>query len=424
MLDSPETSGLKWLFLDMNSFFASVEQQENPRLRGKPIAVVPMMSDGTCAIAASYEAKKCGIKTGTKIYEAKRMCPGLICVPASHNIYVDYHHRVLDEVIKHTPIDKVWSIDELSSRLPPNKRNIEAVTGVAQRIKAGLRENLGDCITASIGIAPNGYLGKVASDMKKPDGLVILKPEDLPGRLFDLGLRDFPGINVRMEERLRKCGITSVSQFWHLSPKQARRVWGSVEGEKFWYNLHGYDVPVAETNRSMVGHSRILDMDLRSPAKARLVARRLTVKAATRLRRMEFYATSFDLSVRGEDHTGWAAGVQLSPSQDNFAFLHLLEELWGAMMAEFKPQRLKKVSVTLHGLRKREDITPDLFETSSLAHQKTQKRRDALSQLMDSINKKYGAESIQLGVSPQTKAGYVGTKIAFSRIPDLAEFHE
>src|SRR5579871_2157339 len=88
----------RWLYIDFNSYFASVEQQLQPRLRGKPVAVVPVATDSTCAIAASYEAKAYGVKTGTPIYEAKKMCPGLICVLAQHERYVDYHHRILDEV--------------------------------------------------------------------------------------------------------------------------------------------------------------------------------------------------------------------------------------------------------------------------------------------------------------------------------------
>lgn len=423
-LPAPEETGLSWLFLDLNSYFASVEQQDNPRLRGRPVAVVPMMTDGTCAIAASAEAKKYGIKTGTKIYEAKRMCPDLVCVLARHDAYVAYHEKVLSEVIKHTPIDKVWSIDELSSRLPPNKRNRDAAVAVAQRIKQGLRDNVGEYIKASIGIAPNGFLAKVATDMQKPDGLVVLEPAALEEKICALALRDFPGINVRMEERLRKAGITSTRQFWNLSPKHARRAWGSVEGEKFWYNMHGFHVPVQETNRSMVGHSRILDLDLRSPDRARLIARRLTVKAATRLRRMELYATQFDLSARTEDHEGWSAGVQLSPCQDNFAFLQTLDTLWDAMMKQLRPHRLKKVSVTMHGLCARQDITPDLFDFSSPERQKVAQKNDALSALMDSINRKYGSDSIRIGPVPKTQAGHVGTKIAFNRIPDMAEFHE
>ncbi len=422
---SPPTP-YKWLFLDLNSYFASVEQQVNPRLRGRPIAIVPTNTDSTCAIAASYEAKKYGIKTGTRIFDAKRLCPDLICVPAHHDLYVTYHHKIIAEVIRHTPINKIWSIDEMSSRLPPSKQTREGASTVAQRIKDGLRQNVGPAITCSIGIAPNGYLAKLATNMMKPDGLVILDEDNLPNRLFDLRLTDLVGINVRMEERLHKSGIRSVAQFYHLSPKHARAVWGSVDGEKFWYRLHGYDIPDLETNRSMVGHSRVLDPELRKPEQARLVARRLTIKAATRLRRMEMFSTHFDLSVRSDEGDGvrFAAGVTLPPSQDNFAFLRALDDLWAAMTVQLKPWKIKKVSVSLHGLCERTDITPDLFDQSSDAYCALQGRHEKLSGVMDVINRKYGAESIRLGVSPKTQSGYVGTKIAFSRIPDEAEFHE
>lgn len=419
------TGSLKWLFLDLNSYFASVEQQENPALRGKPVAVVPMMTDSTCAIAASYEAKRFGVKTGTGIREARQRCPDLRCVLARHDKYVTYHHRIIAEVIKHTPINKVCSVDELSSLLPPNKRNRDAATALARRIKDGIWNNVGKAINCSIGFAPNAFLAKVATDMEKPNGLVILDPQELPGRLFELALTDLPGINVAMEARLRKGGIRTVEQFWNLSPKHARHIWGSVGGERFWYNLHGYEIPDLETNRSMVGHSRILDPELRTPDQARLVARRLTIKAATRLRRMEMYATAFDLSVRdGDGIERWSAGVTISPSHDNFTFLRALDDLWQAMMGMLRPWKIKKVSVTMTGLCERQQITPDLFDTSSDAFQALQKRHDALSNLMDQINSRYGTESIRLGVSPRTSAGFVGTKIAFNRIPDEAEFHE
>lgn len=428
----PETQ-LKWLFLDLNSYFASVEQQENPALRGRPVAVVPMDTDGTCAIAASYEAKAYGVKTGTKIYEAKRMCPGLKCVLAKHDLYVDYHHRVIDEVIRHVPIDKIWSIDELSSRLPQRQRNAAEATAVARRIKDGLRQNVGEAITCSIGLAPNSFLAKVASDMQKPDGLTILEPGALPGRLFDLKLTDLPGINIRMEERLRRAGIRTVEQFWNIAPKHARAIWGSVGGERFWYNLHGYEIPDQATKTSMVGHSRVLDTALRPPDMARQVARRLTIKAASRLRRNEFYATCFALSARTTDGRRWAAEAKLSPVQDNFAFLRALEGMWHGMLWDLKNNSpppggdkflLKKISVTMTGLCRREEITPDLFDTGSEAHQKLQRRNDNLSAVIDGLNSKYGPETVQLGISPKTRAGYVGTKIAFARIPDKAEFRE
>lgn len=418
-------TSFKWLFLDLNCYFASVEQQANPALRGRPVAVVPMDTDSTCAIAASREAKKFGVRTGTKIHDARRLCPGLICVLARHDLYVEYHHRIIAEVVRHTPINKIWSVDELSSRLPPGKQTREAATAVALRIKAGLRERLGDCITCSIGLAPNSFLGKVGSDMQKPDGLVLLEAETMTEKLFRLDLTDLPGINVNMQARLHRAGIRTVEQFWNLDPKHARRIWGSVGGERFWYNLHGYEIPDPETSRSMVGHSRILDPELRSPEKAHLVARRLTVKAATRLRRMELYAGAFDLSVRTTDDGGrWSAGINLDPAQDNFAFLSALDHLWASMLRGLRPWQLRKVSITMTDLCTRQDITPDLFTMASPERQTRIIKNEKLSFLMDTLNRKYGSETIRLGISPQTRAGYVGTKIAFNRIPDEAEFHE
>lgn len=420
-----ELTPINWLFLDLNSYFASIEQQENPSLRGQPVAVVPMMADGTCAIAASYEAKKYGIRTGTKIYEAKKLCPNLKLVLARHDKYVEYHHRIIEEVALHTPINKVWSIDELSSRLPPNKRNREAATALATRIREGIWKNIGDAINCSIGFAPNGYLAKVATNMMKPNGLVFLEKDSLPGPLFDLNLRAFPGIGHNMEINLRERGITTTEQFWNLSPKQARKIWGSVEGEKFWYNLHGFEVPVKdETNRTIIGHSRILEPELRPPSVAKLVARRLVIKAAARLRRYDLYATSFDVSFRSADGQGWSAATKLSPSQDNFAFLKSFDDLWDGLMKTYRPALLKKISINMSGLCERQQITPDLFDRASPAHEKLQKKNEKLSGVMDLLNEKFGKESVTLGISPQTQAGFVGTKIAFSRIPDIAEFHE
>lgn len=420
-----QIGSLKWLFLDLNSYFASVEQQENPALRGKPVAVVPMDTPHTCAIAASYEAKAYGVKTGTIIRDAKKMCPALRCVLARHNVYVDYHHRILDEVIKHVPINKVWSVDELSSRLPPRFHdNEDEIAKTVRKLKDGVARNVGEAIKFSVGIAPNSFLAKVATDMQKPDGFVILRPDDLPGPLFDLKLTDFPGINVNMLRRLNNAGVHSVEDLWNVSPKHARKIWGSVSGEKFWYNLRGFEIPEQQTKTSMLGHSRVLDPELRKPAPARLVARRLTIKAATRLRRQDFYATRFCLSARILDGPKWSAELQTSPSQDNFTFLNMLDDLWAAMIAGYNPHKLKKIAVTFHGLCKSGEITPDLFDASSQSYEKLQKKNDAISNAMDSLNRKYGAETVNVGVSPQTRAGYVGTKIAFSRIPDREEFYE
>lgn len=184
---------LRWLYVDFNSYFASVEQQLDPRLRGKPIAVIPVETESTCAIAASYEAKAFGIKTGTPVWEAKKLCPDLICVLGRHNHYVEFHERILDEIDKHIPVTKVCSIDEMACQLMKNEVTVARTTEIAQSIKAGIAKNIGEYVRCSIGVATSKYLAKVATDMKKPDGFTILQPDDLH-RLLELKLRDLPAL--------------------------------------------------------------------------------------------------------------------------------------------------------------------------------------------------------------------------------------
>ncbi len=414
----------KWLFVDMNGYFASCEVQERPELRGKPVAVVPMLTDYTVAIAANYVAKAYGVKTGTPILEAKQMCPDLRCILARHDVYVRYHHLVHDEVLKHVPISKVWSVDELSSRLPPGFRNRPEAEAVARRIKDGIRRNVGEALTCSIGIAPNSFLAKVATDMEKPDGLVVLDRSNLPDRVLALKLTDLPGISSGMERRLNDAGITSIEQFMRMPARQARMIWGSVLGERMWYRLHSYDVEDPPTKTRVKGHSRILEPNLRAPEAAWWMARKLTVKAAARLRREEFFATVFNLSVRDTEENRWQGAVKLAPAQDNFVFLEALDKLWQQMLTEFRLPKLLQASVDLRGLCRRQEITPDLFDTSSKAWQKIQAKRDAITAAMDTINRRFGADTVTLGIVPETQAGYVGTKISFTRIPEPEEFME
>eukprot|EP01037_Dinobryon_pediforme_P025324 gene25324-27431_t len=119
---------LRWLFLDLNSYFAAVEQQLAPELRGKPILVAPVHSDTTVAIAASIEAKRYGIRTGTPVWEAKRLCRELIVVPARHDKYVEFHEAIVAEIWKHIPVTKVCSIDEVACRLLDNENSVAAAT--------------------------------------------------------------------------------------------------------------------------------------------------------------------------------------------------------------------------------------------------------------------------------------------------------
>src|SRR5215813_4607764 len=159
---------LRYLFVDMNSFFASAEQQLEPRLRNRPMAVSPVEAETTCCIAASYEAKQYGIKCGTAVYEARRMCPGIPIVPARPELYIRIHDDLKTAVETCTPVERTMSIDEFSCRLSSDRREPEAALKLAGQVKKAIRR-VGECLRASIGIAPNQFLAKVAADMQKPD---------------------------------------------------------------------------------------------------------------------------------------------------------------------------------------------------------------------------------------------------------------
>jgi DNA polymerase-4 len=428
------TREFDWLFLDLNSYFASVEQQDNPKLRGKPVAVVPVETDHTCAIAASYEAKKFGIKTGTGIREARLKCPDLVCVLADHKKYVVYQDRILKEIDRHVPIEIVVSVDELACRLYGDWRTPEGAAALARRIKAGIAKNVGRCLTSSIGISTNRFLAKTASDMQKPDGLVLLHPEDLPQAILHLELHDLCGIGPNMEKRLWRAGIYTMADLWACAPKQLRAIWGSVAGERLWHKLRGVELPEEPTRRSMIGHSHVLAPEERSPEAAGTVIRRLLLKAASRLRDEGFYATQLDIGTRVENGPRLGLGTRLPPVRDSLALLDALAGLWSELTAQTGPCHFKKVSVTLHGLIPADELRQlELFgangqfagdATQTLAQQRRQEQRERLSAAMEEINKAFGRDSITLGTMPGDARGFTGAKVAFNRIPKLRDFAE
>ncbi len=188
-MNNAQAAPVQWLFLDLNGFFASCEQQEAPALRGKPVIVVQTLTDSAVAIAASYAAKASGIKTGTIVREARRLCPAVIPVQANHRLYSEYHERILKAVDTCLPVEKIMSIDEMACRLMGTERQVAVARELALKVKRALGEQVGECLTCSIGIAPNVFLGKVGSDLQKPDGLVVITHDDLPGILLGLEFR-------------------------------------------------------------------------------------------------------------------------------------------------------------------------------------------------------------------------------------------
>src|SRR6516225_4547583 len=381
MNTSTAENAVQWLFLDLNAFFASCEQQENPALRGQPVIVVQTLTDSAVAIAASYLAKSFGIKTGTLVRDARQLCPDVVPVQANHRLYTEYHERILKAVDTCLPVEKVCSIDEMACKLIGTDRQVEAARELALKVKRALREQVGECLTCSIGIAPNVFLGKVGSDLQKPDGLVVITKDDLPDILLRLQLQEIYGIGPRMEQRLHRAGIVNVEQLWGATPFQLRRVWGGVNGLLFHQMLHGVDIqPPASRYSKSIGHQHVLEPDLRTKKGALDFAQHLLTKAAERLRRVDYYywRLGVHLSWVG-DLGGWWDETDFHETRDTGFLLARLEEIW-RNVPRYKPL---SVGVVLLDLVPADQQQPDLFAADN-------QRRQKLSPLIDRINDRYG----------------------------------
>ncbi len=414
-------AGLNWLYVDMNSFFASCEAQDNPALRGKPLIVVPVKSDYTCAIAASYPAKDYGIKTGTQVKEAKALCPDLLIVEARPNRYVHYHHNIIEAVERVVPVDRVCSIDEVACRLMGPERTELAARALGYRIQRAILERVGGALTSSVGIGPSRLLAKTAADMHKPLGLTLLRQDELPGPLLALPLKDFPGIGPAMQRRLGEAGIYTTRHLWDLPPTRLRQIWGGIGGDNFWYALHGVDPPDIETIRNSISHSHVLGGALRPLDHARPVARRLVSKCGSRLRRMGYKCTGLHLSIRADKGTGRAqAQMSFGLTSDSFRLLEALDELWTVCVKKLNAPRIKKVSVTCLNMVP-VGAEPDLFGWT--AEQDEDERHMRLLSALDGLNQKFGKDAVSIGPRPIIHS-FVGAKIAFNRVPEVSEFRE
>lgn len=412
---------LRCLFVDFNSFFASVEQYDDPSLRGRPVGVVPVIAATTCCIAASVEAKQHGIGTGTLVWEAMEKYPGIEFVEARPARYVQLHHELMAVIADCIPHGKAESIDEVPCYLIGRERQRGNAEAIARTIKAKLADRYGSAIRCSIGIAPNKFLAKTASDMVKPDGLTVLEMDDLPRKLHALELRDFCGIGPSMEQRLHDAGIRTAQQLCAATREHLRAAWGSREGERFWMQLRGHDVPDRITQRGSIGHSHVLGPELRSFEGARSVLFKLLAKAAMRLRKDQFLASGLAIRIRfvGQDER-FERDLSFAPVDDTPSFLHLLGEQLAQLeqaieRGRWNPRRHPplSVAVTLVGLEQAGSVTGELME-------QRQRGRD-MSRVVDRINQKYGNNSVYFGAMQQALAQDAAPmRIPFGQIPETA----
>jgi DNA polymerase-4 len=401
---------LNALYVDFNSYFASVEQQLVPALRGKPVGVLAVMAETTCCIAASYEAKAFGVKTGTIVSDARKLCPDIIFVEARPPVYVEYHHKLIDIVESCTHVEKVLSIDEMVCKLTGSQQQPENALKLAAKIKQAIAKNAGDYIKCSIGIAPNTYLAKVASNMQKPDGCVLIQPHELPQRLFGLKLRDLNGIGKQMEARLNRYKITTVEQLYAANRQQLQTAWGSIEGERMYDKLRGLEPYYVKNTRSSLGHSHVLPPEQRNEAGVRAVLHRLLQKACMRMRSYDLLASRISAKVKFRNMPSWSMESAISPTDNTLQLINALEQfLQHYPDTQHEPYA---VGVSFSGLVTAEEAARDLFQVTPLENVKK------LNKAIDTLNLKFGKNTIYFGGAHDALKD-APMRIAFNHIPDL-----
>ena len=425
-----------FLHIDLNSFFASVEQQLHPEYRGKPLGVCGTMADTGALIAASYEAKALGIYTLTKVGEAKKICPEIILVNGSHSVYAEYSHKIAAAVERCCPVAHTPSIDEMVCELMGREREPPAARRIALEIKQAIKDDVGETLRCSIGMAPNRYLAKIASDMQKPDGLIGLLPSQLPRAIAHLALRDLPGVGAKTEIRLNAKGITTMEQLLALDRNGMHKLWDSVWGDRLYHWLRGAETgddgaPVASDVQKSLGHSHVMGPEFRSDEGAWAVAHKLLHKAAMRLRMEKFYTGSLSVTVKyalsreqvarttragaktkkhtsGIEHTAWGMEARFRDAQDTLSLLDVLRKTWAKRPQGEAYARPFFVGVTLRELIPESEHQADLFGDPD--------NRAGLSATMDKLNLKYGHTTLHFaGMLPARETA--PTRIAFTQIP-------
>jgi len=376
------------LHADQNAFFASVEQQANPALRGKAIAVVGG-SGRTVITTSSYEARAKGVKTGMAIWEGKRTCPELIIVVGDNKKY-QYTSTKINEIFRdYTPEVEAFSIDESWLDVTHSLGIFGSAETIAHLIKARIRHQFG--ITCSVGIAPNKLLAKLASDMQKPDGLTIIKPEDVSRILERMPVGELCGIGKKTAYQLKVMNINTCGELGRCDEARLTRKFGIV-GRRLKEMGQGIDdSPVIqfgeEDEVKSVGHSSTLERDIEDPVEIRRFLLQLSEMVGSRARRYGVSGKTIHLYVRYADFfSSWGKQTTLK------SYINLSDDIYKAAIGILNTVELEQ-PVRLLGI-----------SISNLKHQAEQlplfaedRRKLEATKAMDAVNARFGNMVVTFG---------------------------
>ena len=375
------------LHIDMNSFFASVEQAANPGLKGKPV-VVTGSQQRTVVLTASYEARRFGIRTGMMLHEARRLCPGMIMVPADNRKYTHTSAQIMKMMLDYTPLVEVFSIDEAFMDVTDSLSIFSSAENIAYLLKARIKYQFD--ITCSIGIAPNKLLAKLASEMKKPDGLTVITPENISRVLETMPIKELCGIGRKMERHLNLLGIQTCGQLGRYPVDILTRKFGVVGERLHCMGLGLDDSPVvpaedAEEVKS-VGHSMTLRKDISSRGKIERYLLQLSEMVGRRARRYGVAGKTVHLTIRYADFSTIG-------KQDTLArHVNQSDDIYRGALQILDSIELEQ-PIRLLGVR----ITNLCYHREQLPLFEGERRKACVVNAMDLVNDRFGDFTVTFG---------------------------
>lgn len=395
------------MHLDLNSCFASVEQQANPLLRGKPIAVAAYVSPGGCILAPSVEAKRYGVKTGMRVKEGKLLCPGLIILSSDPDKYRQVHLSFRKLLSEYTDEVIPKSIDEFVLDLSTSPVLEAGLETVADEIKKRIKAEIGDWLTVSVGIGPNRFLAKTAAGLNKPDGLDTINQDNHQTIYENLELVDLCGIAGRNAARLNRVGIFSVKQFAAADIQTLHSAFGSIAGYYWYLRLRGWEIDDVEYGRKSFGNSYALPKPLITGGELSPILSKLVEKATYRMRKKGYAASGVHLAIVYRDGSYWHKGLKVP---EIFSSPDIYRYVWRLFQDCPHRKPVRNLAVSCFNLREQDSTQLVLFENI------LKKRR--LFKAVDRMKKRYGdyclTPALMLGTADK-----VPDRISFGGVAEL-----
>jgi len=349
----------KIIHIDMDAFFASIEQRDNPELKGKPVAVGSPSERGVIS-AASYEARKFGVRSALSSQIAKRLCPELIFVKGNMKKYKEVSKLIMAVFREYTDLVEPLSIDEAFLDVTHNKKNIKSAIQIAREIKTKIKEVTG--LNASAGISVNKFLAKIASDMDKPNGLFIIKPDEVESFVENLQVENFFGVGKVTAKKMHKIGIHQGKDLKQLSIEELVRLFGK-NGQYFYDIVRGIDDRPVNPNRERksVGTEFTFSKDLNTKFSLIVELYKIEQEQLERMKKSEFWGYTLTLKIKFSDFSQITRSLTVSKPIKDFDTLHkLAKQLFNVVDFEQKSVRLLGLSVS--NLHKDEDILHDAIQ--------------------------------------------------------------